>query len=205
MNFLAILTALFSIANEDYKSAAISDYEKIPQNDSKLFDLKLTGLEYELLGENYMLDLGINRSEVSSEGEQDYFYRGRIADQGDLSTNYGYETVDVSGFKMLPGKIFPEVQENLKALKKLDFSSLLENGYSYVRVKELPEEKNFTTFPVHVVDENFEVPQDLEPGLNPTFFLKKEGYQGYAVINGFVYKIGEPNPEEHIENALIFH
>ena len=205
MNFLAILTALFSIANEDYKSAAISDYEKILQNDSKLFDLKLTGLEYELLGENYMLDLGINRSEVSSEGEQDYFYRGRIADQGDLSTNYGYETVDVSGFKMLPGKIFPEVQENLKALKKLDFSSLLENGYSYVRVKELPDEKNFTTFPVHVVDENFEVPQDLEPGVNPTFFLKKEGHQGYAVVNGFVYKIGEPNPEEHIENALIFH
>lgn len=203
MNFLAVLTALHSIANEDYKSAAISDYKTIPQNDSKLFDLKLTGLEYELLGNRYILDLGINRGEVPSEGEKKYYYRGRIADQGDLSTHYGYETVEVTGYEVVPGKIYPEVQQNLEALQKLNVSSLLENGYSYVRVKELPQGKNFINFPVNVVGKDFEIPEGLEPGVNPNFFLRKQNDSGYAVINGFLYKIGNPNPEKAIKNALI--
>ena len=204
MNFLAILTALFSIANDEYRSIDIADYEKIPQNDRKLFDLKLKGLEYELLGDTYVLDLGINRDEVAAKENGEFYYRGRVADQGDLSTNYGYETLDGTGFKIVPGKVFPEVQESMEDLEKLDFSSLLEQGYSYVKVRDIPKEKNSTTFPLHVVGENFEVPQHLEPGMNPTFFLKKEGHPGYAVVNGFIYLMKGANPENLIENALIF-
>ena len=117
LNFVSILAAVFSIADEDYKNAEISEYEKIPNNDRKLFDLKLTGLTYELLGEEYILDLGINQREVQDEN-LDYFYDSYITDRGDLSTFYGYEDLDASGFKLVEGKIYPESFENLAELQQ---------------------------------------------------------------------------------------
>ena len=200
LNFLTILTALFSISDKSYQSADIAEYETIPWNDSKLFDLKLTGLKYELQGDTYVLDLGINRGEVPTGDGNQFYYRSRIADQGDLSTNYGYETVDVSGYTVTSGKIYPETFTDVKALESLDVASLLSQGYAYFRVKNLPK-KNFTSYPVQVVGENFNVSENLQVGVNPTFFLEKEGKLKYAVINGFLQDLKAP--EMKIKNGLI--
>ena len=200
-NFLAILSAIFSISEKEYLSANISDYEKIPQNDSKLFDLKLTGLNYELLGEKYVLDLGINHAEIPSEGEQKYYFRSRIADQGDLSTNYGYETIDVSGYNLVPGKIYSETVLDLQALEKLDFQDLLSRGIAYVRVENLPQGQNYTEHPILAVGEHFKVPERIEVGVNPTFFLEKSGEPGYAIINGFAIPLN--NAASFTGNGLI--
>ncbi|NJY63069.1 peptidase M14 [Salinimicrobium sp. CDJ15-81-2] len=201
LNFLAILTAIFSISEEDYKSAAIADYSKIPENDSKLYDLKLTGLQYELLGDRYILDLGINHTEIPAKGEPKFYFRSNIADQGDLSTNYGYKTVDVSGFTLEPGKIYSQTLPDLEAVATLDFSDLLSKGIAYVKVKELPKEHNYTNFPIMITSENFKVSERIEPGINPTFFLRRSGEPGYAVINGFVVPLDTASPE--IPNGLI--
>lgn len=201
LNFLAILAAIFSISEEDYKRAPIADYSKIPENDSKLYDLKLTGLQYELMGDEYILDLGINHSEIPSKGEQKFYFRSNIADQGDLSTNYGYQTLDVSGFSLKPGKIYPQTLPNLKAAEKLDFSDLLSKGIAYVRVKDLPKGQNYTSYPIILVGERFKAPKRIEVGINPTFFLQKTGETGYAVINGFVIPLDGNAPK--IENGLI--
>ncbi|WP_029035515.1 M14 family metallopeptidase [Salinimicrobium terrae] len=201
LNFSAILAALFSISDEDYLSADISDYQKIPENDSKLFDLKLTGLNYELLGENYILDLGINRAEVPAKAEKGFYYRSRIADQGDLSTNFGYETLDVSGYTLIPGKVHSEMMTNLEALANLDFQDLLSRGIAYVKVKDLKEDQDFTKYPIQIVGAKYQIPEKLEIGVNPTFFLEKGGELGYAIINGFVIKLDEEDLQ--IDNALI--
>lgn len=200
-NFLAILSALFSISGKDYLKADIADYQKIPENDSKLFDLKLTGLEYELLGDTYILDLGINRAEIPAKADKAYYYHSRIADQGDLSTNFGYETMDASGYTLVPGKIYSKTLADPGALAQLDFADLLSRGIAYVRVKELEQGQKFTEYPIQVVGEKFKVPERLEVGLNPTFFLRKEGEAGYAVINGFLIPLDDTAPE--IENGLI--
>lgn len=201
LNFLAIMTALFSIADQTFRNTDISEYETIPENDNKLFDLKLIGLNYELLGETYILDLGINHSEVSNVDNSNFYYRSRIADQGDLSTNFGYKTVDVTGFKMRPGKIYPEIFENLQALEKLNFDYLLLNGYSYVRVKDLSGKEDHVEHPVQVVRGNFKPQEELQVGIIPTFFLEKDGKLKYAVINGFIVDLSKPGAK--IENGLI--
>ncbi|HKL36912.1 MAG TPA: M14 metallopeptidase family protein [Salegentibacter sp.] len=195
LNFVSILAAIFSIADEDYKNAEISKYEEIPNNDRKLFDLKLTGLTYELLGEEYIIDLGINQNEIQDEA-LDYFYASNIADQGDLSTYYGYEELDASEYKLVEGKIYPETFENLKKLQQENISKILKEGYSYVSLKELPKDA-FTKSPVNLVSEDFELPENLQPN----FFLKKKGKLEYAVINGFLIDLG--NEKLDIENALI--
>ena len=195
LNFVSILAAIFSIADEDYKNAEISKYEEIPNNDRKLFDLKLTGLTYELLGEDYILDLGINQYEVQDE-DLDYFYNSSISDQGDLSTYYGYEEFDASGYKFEQGKISPETFENLEKFQQVNISEILKEGYSYVVLKELPE-NDFTKLPINLVTEDFEIPDNLQPN----FFLKKDGNLEYAVINGFFIDLSKENFD--VGNALI--
>ena len=200
LNFMAILSALFSISNQDYKILDITDYKKIPENDSKLYDLKLTGLQYELLGETYILDLGINNQEISN-GKNGFYYRSQVADQGDLSTNYGYKTRDLSGYKIKKGAIYPNTFDNLKDLEKLDFSSILSRGFSYVKVKSIPKNKNHTNYPIQIVGKNFRIPSRLGVGSNPTFFLEKEGKVEFAVINGFFLDLGDF--DNSIKNTLI--
>jgi len=186
LNFLTILSAIFSIAEEEYESMAIADYSKIPENDSKLYDLKIKALQYALFGEQYILDLGINHSEVYSQNEKQLFYRSYIADQGDLSTNFGYNTLDASGFDFEPGKIYSEVLPNLDAVEKLNFSDLHSKGVAYVRVQNLPKDRSYFNYPIVVVGKNFKVSEEIKVGMNPTFFLTKAGKPHYAVINGFV-------------------
>jgi hypothetical protein len=202
LNFVAILSALQSISNGDYKNESIEDYHKIPENDSKLFDLKLKGLQYELMGQNYILDLGINHQEISN-GKQGYYYRSQIADQGDLSTNYGYSTHDLSGYKITFGKIHPQTYNSLKDLEKLDFRELLLNGYSYIKIRNFSGSDNHTMFPLQVVGENFKKPARLNVGSNPTFFLSKGEKLRYAVINGFLVDLEDYDPSA-VKNALIF-
>lgn len=195
LNFVSILAAVFSIAEEDYKNAEISEYEKIPNNDRKLFDLKLTGLTYELLGEEYILDLGINQREVQDK-DLDYFYDAYIADRGDLSTFYGYEDLDASGFKLVEGKIYPESFENLAELQQKNISEILREGYAYVSLNELPEE-DFTEIPINIVSKEFKISESLQPH----FFLENDGKLEYAVINGFLIDLSEEKFQ--VVNALI--
>lgn len=201
LNFLAILTALYSISNGDYKNEKIEDYQNIPENDSKLYDLKLTGLEYELRGNDYILDLGINHQEISA-GEKAYYYRSQIADQGDLSTNYGYVNHDLTGYKITMGKIYPTTYGSLKDIEKLNFHDILSNGYSYIKVKDFPGNTYHTHLPVQVVRENFRKPSRIGVGVNPTFFLSKEGKLRYALINGYLVNLEDYDPTA-IKNALI--
>ena len=190
MNLIAILSALFAISEGSYEGVDHKKYEEIPHNGSKLFDLKLTGLVYNLKGKDYILDLGINQQEVFARNPQGFYYSGRIADQGDLSTSYGYEAVDVSGYKLKPGLVYEQVMPDLTAVGKLNFEDLLKKGYTYVRVKNLPRNQSYSKYPIQLVSESYKVPSKLQPGIIPTFLLKKEGQLQYVVINGFLYSPG---------------
>jgi len=200
LNFIAIVSALFSISNQGYKTLDINDYKKIPENDSKLFDLKLMRVQYELLGETYILDLGINNLEISN-GKNEYYYRSQIADQGDLSTNHGYKARDLTGYKIKSGVIYPHILDDLKDLEKLNFSSILSGGYSYVQVKNMPKNENYTKYPVQIVGTGFKIPARLSVGSNPTFFLEKDGEVEFAVINGFFLDLKDI--DNSVKNGLI--
>ncbi|MGY5848902.1 M14 family metallopeptidase [Salegentibacter sp. F14] len=197
LNFVAILAAVFAIAEQEYKMVDITEYENIPQNDSKLYDLKIKRVTYQFRGNDYIVDLGINHGEVPGDTPQEYSYRAYVADQGDLSTNYAYKSRDFSGYRLKSGKVYPETFEDIEAIEKLDFNELLKQAYAYVPVEKLPEDKDFTNYPVNIVSSNFKVPEEI----TPTFFLMEEGEIKYAVINGFLVEIGQ-DPSA-VKNALI--
>jgi len=203
LNYVSILSAIYTIAKENYKDIALEAYEKIPNNDRKLFDLKLKNLSYPLLGSNYILDIGIQRPEVDNETHDDFYYSSRIIDQGDLSTYYGYETLDAEGFTVTQAKIYPETLNSLKGLKTIDPMTVLKKGYGYVRIKDIPLEEVSVPMPIHIISETYEQPElRLEVGINPTFFLEKDGVLRYAVINGFLIDLS--TEKGNFGNAMIY-
>jgi len=203
LNYVSILSAIYTIAKENYKDIPLEDYEKIPENDRKLFDLKIENATYELLEKEYRIDLGINRLEVDKEGNNDFWYSSRILDQGDLSTYYGYETLNASDYIIRLGKVYPKTLKSMADLEALEMNSLLKSGYTYVRVENIPDTQLESPLPIHIIGEKFEVPElYLEVGINPTFLLEKDGVVKFVVINGFL--IDAQTAKGNFKNAMIY-
>ncbi|QWX85299.1 peptidase M14 [Cellulophaga sp. HaHaR_3_176] len=204
LNYVSILSAIYTISKGSYKNIAISEYEKIPQNDRKLFDLKIENANYKLLGKTYKLDIGVQRLEVGKEGNKDFWYSSRIMDQGDLSTYYGYDTLDATGYTMISGKKYPTKVKNMAEFLKLDPFELLSKGYAYVAVETIPTGQLESPLPLHIVTGAYKVSSDLRlnVGINPTFLLQKNGSIDYAVINGFLINL--KTKKGAFKNAMIF-
>ncbi|UII79615.1 M14 family zinc carboxypeptidase [Flagellimonas sp. CMM7] len=204
LNYVSILSAIYTIAKNSYQDIAIEEYEKIPHNDRKLFDLKLENVTYELLGKDYILDLGIHRQEIDDENHESFYYRGVVMDQGDLSTFYGYETFDATGYKIVPAKLYPRaINTNTRAMWNAE-NSPFKSGYGYFKSDFLPP-VSYTELPGHFVSESYKM-QDfhLQPGANPTFFLEKDGKLTHAVINGFLIDLSKPIEKQNFGNGLIY-
>lgn len=209
LNYVSILSAIYTIAKGSYVDIALEEYDRIPENDRKLFDLKIERATYPLLGNDYILDIGINQLEVDKKGHTDFWYSSRILDLGDLSTYYGYETLNAAGYTLKAGKVFPEILGNLQELQGFNFMEALKKGYTYIRVKKIDPGLMESPFPIHVIGEQYEVPQfNLEVGINPTFILEKDMKAIYAVVNGFLIELdkeGNSSPAFFRgKNAMIY-
>jgi hypothetical protein len=203
LNYVSILSAIYSIATREFEEIPLQDYIDIPENDRKLFDLKIEGLTYPLLGSDYVIDLGIQRPEVDLEDHTAFWNSSRIIDVGDLSTFYGYETLNGNGFRVKAAEVYPETVENLEAVSRMDAWDLLADGYAYIRVRDLPADLVSSPFALHLISETYKLtPERLEVGANPTFFLGKGTSLEYAVINGFLYHL--PSKKGKGRNSMIY-
>ncbi|WP_088341154.1 M14 family metallopeptidase [Robiginitalea sediminis] len=190
LNYVSILSAIYAIASGSYTGVSLDDYYQIPENDRKMLDLKIQEVTYPLEGKSYLMDFGIYRAEVDRDGHRDFWNIGRITDMGDLSTFYGYETVQATGLELRSGKLYPTVLPDMDAVSSLDFRSLLQEGYTYVRVQNVPEKQMDVPFPVHIVGAGFKnPPSKWDIGDNATFVLYKENKPLYAIVNGFLYDL----------------
>ena len=81
---------------------------------------------------------------------------------------------------------------------------VLSQGIAYVKGK-LPQEGSSVKMPINRVGEDFELKGfNLQPGMNPTFFLEKEGRLTHAVINGFLIDLNKPLENQETGNGLIY-
>ncbi|MEN1784341.1 MAG: M14 family zinc carboxypeptidase [Bacteroidota bacterium] len=204
LNYVSMLSALHAIATDSYSDINLEDYEAIPRNDRRLFDLKIEKATYNLMGEDYILDLGIRRQERDLPGHHDFYFQSHIADQGDLSTFYGYETFNATGYRILPAAMMTVPDHS--AITKNTVFEALKAGIGYVTVKTLNRELSFSDYPIHLMANGKKPPESfrLVPWENPTFFLQKEGRFTHAVINGFIIDLAKPLEGQRLGNGLIF-
>lgn len=199
LNYIAILSAIKSVAEESYVSTSRDIYESIPFNDKYIFDVMLRNVILKN-GKNKMkVDVAINLDEFEKADKEKLFYKSQVADLGDLSTFYAYNDYDMSGFSIERASVYNEKVFTLNELNKIDFNKLYAKGYSTILVKKLPDEK-YIYHPINIALRD-KIDTTINIGETANFVLKKNSKIEYIVINGFLHKI---NSDRNFEgNGLV--
>jgi Zinc carboxypeptidase len=113
LNFVSILSAFEAILNDDYQKYTLEDYQKIPQNEKYLFDLKIINAKIKLGETIFDVDLGVNFEEKNILGSSEFTHKSVIEDMGDLSVFWGIKTLDAQGGFLRPFSDFPEIANKL--------------------------------------------------------------------------------------------
>lgn len=187
LNFIVLLSAFKSIAEESYKETSTDVYESIPFNDNYIFDLILRNLTLKSGKQKIKIDVGINLDEYEVPNEKTIYYRSHVEDLGDLSTYYGYNDYDFSGYTIEQASVYDKKAFTLKNLRDYDFTDLYSKGFSTVLVKKLPEER-YSKFPINLALKG-KIDTTINIGEPANFILKKDNKISYIIINGFLQKI----------------
>jgi len=187
INFIALLSAFKSIAEESYVNTSSDIYESIPFNDKYIFDVILRNLTVKDGKKQIKIDVGINLDEFEGPNEKKIYYKSQVDDLGDLSIFYAFNDYNFEGYTIEQANIKSNKIYKLKELEKLDFVNLYSEGYSTVMVKKLPDEK-FTRLPINIALKN-NIDTTINIGEMANFVLKKDSNIKYLVINGFLQKV----------------
>ncbi|MGB9665685.1 MAG: M14 family zinc carboxypeptidase, partial [Ignavibacteria bacterium] len=132
MNFLALAGSIYSIANQLYNSNSIDEYFKIPENQRSFFDLLVKNVKMRKDSLEYIVDLGINYTEKFDSLRNRFVRVYSISDLGDLSTFYGFDTLDANYLIFDFGKVYEKIISDYDQLVKIDLISLIKEGYTTI-------------------------------------------------------------------------
>lgn len=190
INYIALLSALNSIASGDYANTDLSVYESIPQNEKFMMDLILRNLIVKRDDIEYLVDIGINYEEVNVNGAKDFYLKAEIEDVGDLSVFAGYEEFDLAGYTVKPGKTKPKPYHSLDEIENINPIQLYSEGYTNVISDNDSFQGEYFHLPFNIIS-NRKVFSDIEikPEESPNFILTKNNEVKFVVINGYLIDI----------------
>ena len=191
IHFAMLLAAFHSIASQSYQIHSTEEYFEIPDNTRKLMDLLIKSVEIEVEGQPFIVDLAFRSNEIENNKTKNGFYtKGYLNDLGDLSVYAGTQEFNAQGMKLVPGKLYPEVLEDINALERKGMMKLLEQGYTDVRLRKRPPLDQRYELPLMIHSSKYKGgPQLIEVGQNPSFLLMEEGTYKYAVVNGRLFEL----------------
>jgi hypothetical protein len=190
LNFIGLLTAFYSIAEESYKTAPKSVYDNLPFNENYIFDLLLRNVIMKKNGKNIKIDVAINFSEVNTESSAGYYFKSKIEDIGDLSNYYGINDYDFTGYTIEEGKTFKEKIKSLEQIGKLNFQKLHSNGFTNVLLDVYSINEIFSKHPINICLKNCHVEKLRFKLDNPANLILKKGNKiKYVIINGSLISV----------------
>lgn len=221
LNFMIILNALIEIAEGSYEGHLVSDYEDMPVNDNKLFDLLLRRVRVSYNDSlSYLVDLGINRNEIHLDTT--FSIQSRISDLGDLGENFGYDELaaresaasdgDGAGegsgggeLVFVPGKIHPRVFAHVGQIDHETALEFLREGYCAVQVSRV-DAGALHDLPLVIFNQRRPA-LDTPPAVGREanfFFARSDGKLVYAVVNGYLIDLadGVVSGEGESENSV---
>ena len=199
LNFISLLSALNSISDKSYHQNLLSDYHLIPENQKLMFDLLLRNITIEKNDKEFIIDIGINYTEVS-DPECGFSLVGKIEDIGDLSTHSGYQEFECKGLKIAEGKIYNQTIKTLEDLTRIDYFELYQEGYIYVLADNVEILPKYPKFPINILSNSYIKPPETAIDNFANFaFLQGEDVV-YVVINGFLVDLS--NNTKSVFNGL---
>lgn len=192
LNFVLLLSAMESIATGSYQDYSLEVYNNLPFNRSgRLHDLLIRNVKLDYQEDKYITDVAFRNNEIEDEQHKKYYLKSRISDLGDLSTYYGYEEFDATGFEVEFGKVYPTKFENYAAIKALDIKKLLQEGYTDIVVDEIGSDDAYSNLPLKIHSSSPESSGTVSLGSNPSLVFLKDGSPLFVVINGVLYDLME--------------
>jgi len=190
LNFVLILSALESIATGSYQDYSFDIYDKLPFNKGgRLHDLMIRNVKLNYQEREYITDIAFRSNEVEDELHKKFYLSSSIRDLGDLSTFYGYQEFDATGFVVEFGKVYPTKIENHMALKRLNINHLLQEGYTDFVVEEIVGDDLYSELPLKIHSSFPESSSDISLGSNPSLVFHKGGSPLFVVINGVLFDL----------------
>jgi hypothetical protein len=187
VNFIAILSAIKTIADESYTTTSDEIYNSIPLNDKFIFDLILRNLQIENGKEKIKIDIGINLDEIGDKDGKTFHFKSQVADLGDLSTFFGYTDLNLDGYKIQKAETYKDKIFKLGELNNIDIYDIYSKGCTNIIVDKLPDRK-FSDLPINLALSN-KIDTTINIDEPANFVLKKNGKVEYIVINGFLQKV----------------
>jgi hypothetical protein len=190
-HFALFLKAFKAISDESYKHYSISDYEEIPFNRRRMMELVIRNVNYKFDGFETNLDLGFQDIEYNSKTKDDFYKKGSISEIGDLTGYQGYQDLDMNGFRLKQGKLYPEVINSVNELTDTFIQKLHRRGYTDIRVRNIPVKLNRYDYPLmlHTTKKNY-VNNSVRLYGNPSLYLEdQEGLVKGIIVNGVYYSV----------------
>jgi hypothetical protein len=195
LNFIIILSSILDIAKNNYQHYDPSEYEKIPENRTKLNELLIRNIGNTIDSFTYKTDVAIKRDEINLKNGG-YYVRGRIDDAGDLKESFGYQELDAEGLSYQEGKVFETVLDNISTIDFEKALQLLRQGYFAINIKNRPSERHYN-LPLIILKNSVPPIGNLTLGSHANFFLKKQDTLKYAVVNGYLIDLENPVKENY--------
>ncbi|MDQ7817441.1 MAG: M14 family zinc carboxypeptidase [Melioribacteraceae bacterium] len=199
MNFISLLSVFLSIATEDYKKINEMDYFSIPENETLLFDLLLRNLFISENGKEFKVDIGINREKKFNLKNNQFYYKGKIAEIGDLSIHHGIEEYDLPGYHVQPARIFEKELKSIDEIK--DYEKMLYNGYGFVKLDPFAIDNDYTECKINIIPSYLKYEPSITVDEYANLSLFWENQMDYIVINGFIEDISEQ--KKSILNGIV--
>ncbi len=203
LNYLSLLESLRLIATGAYERYSCKEYDAIPPNKLRLFDVLFRNAVLDFNDCQISMDIGINRIEKNNGDCSGFYIKGEVAEVGDLSTCNGYEEYDASGLKVMPGKLYTEAVDTVENLSLSRIKGLIRDGYTTLKVNQLPREP-FSDFPVNFAGSQWQEPVYIIPETDANLVFCRNDNQEplYVVINGFVMDLRQDSKMP--ENTLVY-
>lgn len=103
LNYIGLLTSLYTIATGSFQQTALSLYESLPENNKNVYDIVVrnVALRYKNHQPSVLSDVGINVELGKPSARKAHQRRGVIVDLGDLRAFQAFRTLDAKGKTLL--------------------------------------------------------------------------------------------------------
>lgn len=184
INYLLLAGGLNSVATNSFVNQPVAPYYELPINEQIGFDLLIRSATFRTENSEYLIDIGIRRSEMLHSNYTQFFSKYYIAEKGDLSQCFGYDEIHANGLMLDEGKTYPRELPDINTLLTLDLDSLIYGGYTNFRLLEKISPDLSNQYPVNIVDDTIPARFPLALRSEPNFILSRNGEVISVVING---------------------
>jgi hypothetical protein len=203
-NFISLLSAFTAISEKTYTQCSIADYSEIPENnEGKIFDLFLKGVKIIYCGNEFKIDIGINRHDLPCETVKETYTEGVIEGLGDLSTCSGHEIIDCSGLTANEGKILFNNINCSEDIPVFNPDEYFSDGYTTFACMNGKLTKEYCRTPFNITQRENINSHEIKTGFPANICLTNKKGIEYLIVNGFLMR--SPFNKNLIRNGLIFH